>query len=411
MSQNDPEQNPDPKDIITLVDGSLTLKDQLRDYQMRGEELTSMNFLDFFLDTYEGEQIPSAEGSADDDLPRGRGRPRSTRFPYLPAAKKGNRCRIIRTDGHETMPQFAGKWFPRSDDPKVRELYCASMLLLLHPWRELADLKSGNETFDASFLQRFATAPTRLLNIMENIQYYHLCSDGAMARRMAATSSDSQGQHETSRESPPPFAHGPQPEPLLDFEFEDEHDDVDLFIGSSDFITEEDIEREREKQRRACDQAFAESAMNMAYDAGIFEEDLNEEGEHTYYASDSDEDIFMERPPPFPPIHRRADIEELAKFQTWDTILKKTTRLQQENLGVVDLSLAEVPISETVAPISLSSPEPIPVDHPDHVGPPPSVLPAAEPPQQRPKRDMLNVEQRRAHDLVEARLLGRLDGE
>ncbi len=39
--------------MLTLVDGSVELKDQLKDYKFRGEELGSMNFLEFMLDTYE----------------------------------------------------------------------------------------------------------------------------------------------------------------------------------------------------------------------------------------------------------------------------------------------------------------------------------------------------------------------
>jgi len=68
--------------MLTVVDGSVELKDQLRDYKYRGEELGYMNFLNFMLDTYEGskrdqdeddgtEENPSYEGPK----PRGPGRP------------------------------------------------------------------------------------------------------------------------------------------------------------------------------------------------------------------------------------------------------------------------------------------------------------------------------------------------
>jgi len=73
--------------MLTLVDGSVELKDQLKDYKFRGEELGSMNFLEFMLNTYK-----VARGSKEDkeenrvietpldEIPksRGPGRPRST---------------------------------------------------------------------------------------------------------------------------------------------------------------------------------------------------------------------------------------------------------------------------------------------------------------------------------------------
>ena len=39
--------------MLTVTEGTIELKDQLRDYKFRGEDLTSMNFLEFMLETYE----------------------------------------------------------------------------------------------------------------------------------------------------------------------------------------------------------------------------------------------------------------------------------------------------------------------------------------------------------------------
>lgn len=49
---------------LTIIDGSVELKDQLREYKYRGEELESMNFLQFMLDTYE-----AAKEDKEDDMP------------------------------------------------------------------------------------------------------------------------------------------------------------------------------------------------------------------------------------------------------------------------------------------------------------------------------------------------------
>lgn len=71
--------------MLTLVDGSVELKDQLKDYKFRGEELGSMNFLEFMLDTYEVARESREEENRVietplDEIPksRGRGRPCST---------------------------------------------------------------------------------------------------------------------------------------------------------------------------------------------------------------------------------------------------------------------------------------------------------------------------------------------
>src|SRR5882762_4653836 len=48
---------PDETAIITVVDGVLTLKDNLKDYINCGDQLANLNFLDFFLNTYNGDEL------------------------------------------------------------------------------------------------------------------------------------------------------------------------------------------------------------------------------------------------------------------------------------------------------------------------------------------------------------------
>jgi hypothetical protein len=43
---------------ITAVEGTLTIKDDLKDYIDRGATLANCNFLDFFLNTYDRELLP-----------------------------------------------------------------------------------------------------------------------------------------------------------------------------------------------------------------------------------------------------------------------------------------------------------------------------------------------------------------
>ena len=92
---------------ITVENLELKLKDQTRDYIDRGDDLQHMSYLDFFLDTYEGETVQVLDGEH-----RG-GCKQSDRSPYRPETGHDNKCRVLRQPGHETLPDFVGHWFPR----------------------------------------------------------------------------------------------------------------------------------------------------------------------------------------------------------------------------------------------------------------------------------------------------------
>ncbi|KAJ3911854.1 hypothetical protein F5877DRAFT_21793, partial [Lentinula edodes] len=74
------------------------------------------------------------------------------------------------------LPNFIGKYFPRRDDPASYPLYCAAMLLLLKPWRNIAnDLKRPTETWEEVFKEFVETCPKQNIDIMSGIQYYYEC--------------------------------------------------------------------------------------------------------------------------------------------------------------------------------------------------------------------------------------------
>jgi hypothetical protein len=178
--------------LLTLVDRSVELKDQLRDYKYRGEELETMNFLDFMLETYEvtseTKDSQIIVEATSDEIPhtRGPGRPPSARIAYHDDAGKGKRCRIIRQPGHETLPRFVGKWFCRSDNDFEKDFFRASMLMLLKPWRKLHALKGDMETFKNAFETFMLQADEKCKRVVANVEYYYECSDGAKADRMKA---------------------------------------------------------------------------------------------------------------------------------------------------------------------------------------------------------------------------------
>ncbi|KAF8806046.1 hypothetical protein BYT27DRAFT_7030962, partial [Phlegmacium glaucopus] len=122
--------------------GAITLKDQLNEYMYRGQEIAHMNLLTFLLETYnrkapkEDNRAESDERvSVEDDLAR-LGRCPNRRVGYREGYNKRGRCRVFRTEGHETLPQFVGCWMLRNDKACDRDIYCASMLALLKPWND-----------------------------------------------------------------------------------------------------------------------------------------------------------------------------------------------------------------------------------------------------------------------------------
>ena len=161
----------------------MVIKSQVVDYQHRGVELEDYSVLDFFVDTYETE-LTKADREAEllnEDVHRGPGRPRNPRVRYLTGHPKSSTVhRVIRSPGHRNLPNFLGKWFPRNDDETIRDLYCASMLVLLKPWRDLnTDLKLPTESWAASFEAFCTSATPKVRRALSGIQYFHECESAA----------------------------------------------------------------------------------------------------------------------------------------------------------------------------------------------------------------------------------------
>ncbi|KAJ7331384.1 hypothetical protein DFH08DRAFT_649678, partial [Mycena albidolilacea] len=80
------------------------------------------------------------------------------------------------------LPNFIGSPFPRRDDPEIHDFYCAAMLVLLKPWRDLqADLKDPGESWIQAFDTFAETANERVRDILAGIQYFHSCRSAALA--------------------------------------------------------------------------------------------------------------------------------------------------------------------------------------------------------------------------------------
>ena len=58
--------------------------------------------------------------------------------------------------------------------------YCAALLALLKPWRDLrSDLKNENETWSEAYQSFLETAPEHNHRVISGIQYFHECDTAA----------------------------------------------------------------------------------------------------------------------------------------------------------------------------------------------------------------------------------------
>ncbi len=180
--------------------GQIFEKSQVTDYRCRGVNLEHHNVLTLFVDTYE-EHIPKVFRNRSDHIQHsGRGRQPHSRFPYLHTHPKAqDRRRVARSTNHRNLPDFVGSWPARSDDIENDEFYCASMLVLLKPWRQIGrDLKSPSESWRQAFNSYLGskTDEERIHTdrILSGIQYHHECDSAARADR-AKQHAEDHGEH------------------------------------------------------------------------------------------------------------------------------------------------------------------------------------------------------------------------
>ncbi len=167
--------------------GNLFAKSQLTDYVLRGEELASFSVFRFIRDSYDANVRGSepSKPAMHEDATRRPGRPRHQRARYLPAHPCARtKQRVLRASGHRCLVNVVGRWFVRCDDPDVRDTYCASMLLLLKPWRDVSrDLKAGDQSWQDAFDVFMATASEETKDVVSGAQYFHECALAAEADR------------------------------------------------------------------------------------------------------------------------------------------------------------------------------------------------------------------------------------
>jgi hypothetical protein len=93
----------------------------------------------------------------------------------------GKLHRKARQNGHNHLPNFIGKQFPRAEEGNYRasEYHASCMLLLLKPWRKVGELRGENETWMDTYREFKATTPKNVVSFIANVQHFHRCKDAA----------------------------------------------------------------------------------------------------------------------------------------------------------------------------------------------------------------------------------------
>ena len=234
---------------VEMVEGQLRARDQIHDYIDRGDGLQNWNYLDYFLGTYDVPKVKERTST--------RGRHPNERVAYKDGCNRDKRCRVIRSKGHETMPYIPRQWFPRKE-ANGHFFFEASMLALLKPWRSISDLKRRDESFEEAYNEFIAHAGDDVKRTIENIQFYHECSESARTKQ---TEGEDTGYTD---------AGGPGEDAIQD----DEVPPVDCDPqggGEEQFahvVTKEDVRKVLDRPFSVGEERYAEEAVAVGLDSG-----------------------------------------------------------------------------------------------------------------------------------------------
>ncbi|KAJ3565934.1 hypothetical protein NP233_g7319 [Leucocoprinus birnbaumii] len=340
---------------VIFIDRDVELRDQLRDYQYRGDALGDYSFYQFLINTYEGDPLP------DNFQPSARGRNVHERIPYR-AGVHPRKCRLVRKPGHETHPNFIGKWFPRNNRPEEAEEHAAMMLMLFRPWRLLTDLKPPFATFSDQYQAFLETASDAVRRKIDNIQYYHQGMDRRSVRHSDAVVTLSEDQEARQRREEAQECGGPQPR----------------------VVTEASLEFAQRERRNAKLISFGEKAIEIGRRQGIFR-------------VLADPDVSL--------LSRSGCISQelLARLRSWNARLQTITFETASQSDVSSSSLAPPPhLSVDVAPWNA---QPVLNPHLQVIHVPRRQASS------RPSLRALRADQRLVHDIVESQLLKHLNKE
>ena len=227
------------------------------DYMYRPDALVSWNVYDYYTNTY---QKPAGTDAVN-------------QYSYQKDhPQRKTMVRVIRASNHNWLLKLMGRRIPRNDIPQEVELYCATVLMLVKPWRQLSHLREDHATWKEAFDTFMMTAHPGIKRMLENIQDQYRSADAAeddLAVRLAKEE-------------------GFEPEDNNDPQEEDEGEDTTTRTHVIT-ITEEMIERAENAKADTREERYAMDAMTQGYLHGVFEADEQEpssEGARTALPSD-----------------------------------------------------------------------------------------------------------------------------
>ena len=157
--------------------GALVFRSQITDYKFRGDTFADMSFVRFITDTWETTYTAPKHTSQGGKTP---GAPRHERAQYLEGhPHSSTRERVLRAAGHNMLPNVVGPYLPRSDHSETYDFYCASVLSLHKPWRNISDILPPGQSWSTELDLFLRTAEPKVLNFISGAQYYYQCKDAA----------------------------------------------------------------------------------------------------------------------------------------------------------------------------------------------------------------------------------------
>jgi hypothetical protein len=284
------QSNEDTVELIA-VDGVLEIKDQLKQYVNRGESLEPMNLLGFFLNTYETDAVGGATLETSSKTKPG---PKAKeRIGYLEGSGHGSKRRMVRNEGHETIPNFVGDLFPPNNVEELQDFYHASMLALLKPWRDLTQSKAPGETFAKAFSIFVSQSDESIRNILDNIQYHHVCVDSVHQKR----------QQQMTEEEAPLVSIAVDDTPQGGFTQES----VECIQEDVEYC-QCDVDNTLAAQFAQEDRLFAEVALNIAADTGIW--------------GNTEESVMTE----WKPFSDTATMDDMSNFSVLERLVQEVTK-------------------------------------------------------------------------------------
>lgn len=232
-------------------------------------------------------------------------------------------------------------------------------------------MKSLTETFEEAYNHFISQADQKTLRVIANVQYFYECSDGVKAEREKAKKNCQHDHAEPDDNNKTTFD--------MDFDDAKEIEEIEEGIFLEE-ITDDDIERARLMRTavlRKCSQPRIRRRI-------------------------------LQRNSSRPHIHIHSQADKGEKIRTWETQLKAATREQMNKFGTINITKEPNEVQASIA-------------HVESAGTSPEVQPRAEGQPlaghirqgyiERLELSNLNEEQRRAHDIIEERLVEHITSE